>query len=174
MKMGKLINKTKQLKARLVPLFEIFIGAILLIREIHDFIVLPTMKEVDKMYGGLVDMIKYKEDTYSSLYLWILLLTTGVSYWINKKSYWIFTQILLITLFCIINFFLIGIWIVTHFNLIIIILLVLTLFLFIWLEIKIYKHNYWSEIEINNKTRYVSIILGIASCIIYFSILLLL
>ena len=168
--MGKLINKIRHFKAKLISLFEIVIGAILLIREVRDFTVLPTIAEADKMFGGIIDFVKYKENTYSLLYLWTLLLATGISYWISKKSHWIFTQILLITLFFMIEFMLIG-FLITDFNITILLLSVLLLLLFIWFEIKTNKHSYLNEMRINNKVKYTSMVLGFFSCVIYISIL---
>jgi hypothetical protein len=159
----------KHLKNRLVASLEIVIGVILLIREIRDFILLPTMTEVDKMFYDLVDFTKYRENTYHLLYLWILFLVTGISYWISKKLYWIFTQILLITLFCAIVFTLIEALIISYFSLSIVLLVVLIPFIFIW--IKTYKRSYLSEMGVNNKTKYGLIILEFFLSVIYLILL---
>lgn len=161
--------KVRYFKNRLIALLEIVIGIILLIREVRDFMVLPTVAEADKMFDGLIDFVNYKESTYHLLYLWTLLLITGISYWISKKSYWIFTQTLLITLFCAIAFIFIKALITFYFSLVFAILMALTLLIFIW--IKTYKRSYLSKMGINNKTKYVSIILGLFLSVIYLILL---
>lgn len=83
---------------RLLPYIQICSGLILLILEIRDFITLPTVKLAEELYGQLVSLIKYKDTTYWLIPLWMLLLYSGISYWINKKLYKIPT-ILFIALF---------------------------------------------------------------------------
>lgn len=81
----KSLKKVNILKT--LPYIQIALGLFLLVFEIRDFIELPTTKEVDEKWGGLVDLFKYKEDTYWLMPLWGLLLISGISYWINKKLY---------------------------------------------------------------------------------------
>jgi hypothetical protein len=147
--------------SKLVAIIELSLGVILLIREIYDFIVLPTTTEMDVMYGGLVDLYKYKENTYSLLYLWVVLLFTGISYWANRKLHWIFTQILLITLFLSVEIMYLMI-LISYVNIFLIILSIFVLLLFIFLEIRV-LHSHLETIEVSKKTKLYSIILGIFS-----------
>jgi len=158
--------KIKKNKAALIALFEILVGVILLIQEILDFISLPTMIEVDEKWGGLVDMFKYKDNTYCLLYLWTLFLFAGGSYWINRKFHWIFNQILLITLLfatfltteSILPFFL-SQFIFTSF---------FVALLFGWLEVKMHRESYMETIGIGSRIKWISVFLGIISSTIYF------
>jgi hypothetical protein len=154
---------------KLIAIIEIVCGVILLVHEIYDFITLPTTTEIDTKYGGLVDFFKYKENTYSLLYLWIVLLFTGTSYWINKKLHWTFTQISLITLFFSVEFMYLMI-LTSDVIIFLIILSIFLLFLFIFLEIRLFRHKYLETIEVTNKIKLASILLGIFSYAIYFTI----
>lgn len=55
---------------RVLSLVQIGLGLFLLMLEIRDYIILPTTEEMDNMYGGLVDLFKYKENTYFLIPLW--------------------------------------------------------------------------------------------------------
>lgn len=77
--------------------FQIILGTLLLISEVHDFIKLPTTQEADIAFGGVVDLYKYQENTYVYIYYAILMISTGLSLCIDKKSYWVANQILLVT-----------------------------------------------------------------------------
>jgi hypothetical protein len=158
--MSKLLNKNK-----IIPLIEIFTGVILLIREIYQMTVLPSIH--DSRYE-LVDFFKYKENTYSLMFVWVILLLSGFSYWINRKLYWIFTQILLITIFSIflvpfcknVDTVPIGWWIISIF----------TMLAFITIEVLLYRQKILENFNIDKKVKVTSIILGISSSIIYWII----
>jgi hypothetical protein len=76
---NRIIEKVKSNQLILFAFFELFVGTILLLLEIRDFLRLPATTEVWEN----ISLFKYKENTYSLLYLWIILLFTGCSYWIN-------------------------------------------------------------------------------------------
>ena len=80
-------------KSKTISLIQILLGAVLLTREIYHFMILPSGKE--DIMGGLVTLYKYKENTYSNIFMFTILLVTGVSFWINKRYYWVLNHILL-------------------------------------------------------------------------------
>ena len=175
--MNTIIKKIKNNQSILIASFQVIVGAILLVREIRDFIILPTTTEADEMFGGVVDLFKYKECTYSLLYLWTILLFTGVSYWINKKLHWLFNQILIITLFSLAGLWL-GLFIFFElFNrfelipfIVVFLLFIVVLLLFVWLEIKMCRKSYLETIGIGSKMKWLAVFLGILSVAIYFLI----
>jgi len=170
------IKKIKKNQSVLIAFFELILGAVLLAWEIRDFITLPSTTEMDKMYGGLVDLFKYKENTYSFLFLWTILLFAGISYWINKKLHWTFNQILSITVFFAVEFIL-GLVLLDAFVLfnpiafaVQIFLFVGTLLLFIWIEKRMFRKIYLKNLKIGSQIKWFSIVLGIISAAIYFLI----
>ncbi len=84
---------------KLIPYIEIIAGVIFLCLEIHDYRTLYSMAEADAMYGGLADFCKYKENVFCPAFFWIIVILTGLSYWKNKKIYWILTQALVFMVF---------------------------------------------------------------------------
>ena len=84
---------------KLIPFIEIIAGIIFLCLEIHDYRTLYSMAEADAMYGGLADFCKYKENVFCPAFFWIIVILTGISYWKNKKLYWILTQALVFMVF---------------------------------------------------------------------------
>ena len=167
------MNKIKKIKYNqsiLIAFLELIVGVFLLISEIRDFIRLPKTTEMYKIYGGLAEVIelfKYKENTYSLLYLWTILLFAGGSYWINLKLHWTLNQIFLMTLFFGIilrpEFFL-PFYFKTHY------LILFLLVLFVWAEIKLYNKSHIKKIGIGNRVKIFSVILGIISITIYYLI----
>ena len=164
-----IIEKAKRNQLILFAFFELIVGAILLLREIRDFIRLPKTTEMHEIYGGiaeLVDLFKYEESTYSLLYLWIMLLFAGCSYWINIKLHWIFNQILLITLFLVA--FLTPEYILSFYFSRFIATPFIVIALFIGIEIIMYRKSYLKIIGIKNIMKWLSIFLGFISSIIFF------
>lgn len=84
---------------KLVPYIEIIAGVIFLCMEIHDYHSLFSMAEADALYGGLADFCKYKENVFCPAFFWIVVILTGISYWKNKKRYWVLTQALVFMIF---------------------------------------------------------------------------
>jgi len=149
---------------QLLPFVEIVVGIIFLCFEIRDYMTLYSMAEADKLFGGLVDFYKYKESTYSQIFFWGTVILTGMSYWMNKKLYWVLTQNTIFTLFAKLGlpYILIYLAPATFF-----IVPLIYLALFIWLQIKLSKINKIETIIIDKQTKTVGIILGILSWFIY-------
>lgn len=167
------MNKWLQLKkdkTKLIPYIEIIVGIILLGFEVHDYCTLYSMNEVDAMYGGIVDFCKYKEDTYCPVFLWTILTTAGISYWINKKLYWILTQvfILLLLLKAIFPFYFIFIELS---SIVLYILPTIYITLFIAIEAKLFKMKQIASTEISFRTKSVGTIIGLLCYILYFLLL---
>jgi len=68
-----------------LPIIEISIGAILLIREIYQFNKLPSIH--DNLYGGIVDFFKYKEDSYGLMLLYSVLILAGSKQQLTVQSF---------------------------------------------------------------------------------------
>lgn len=167
-----IIDKIKSNQSVLIAFFELIVGAVLLTLEFRDFIGLLTRAEADKMFDGLVDFAKYRENTYCLLYLWSILLFTGSSYWINVKLHWVFNQILLITLLLAAMFELIvALYFTLHILSVIVCLAVLFVMLFVFLRIwnRMYRESYLKTIGIRSYwKKWFSVCLGVISSTIYF------
>lgn len=153
--------------SKIISIIQILLGTFLLTREIYHLIILPSEKE--DIMGGLVTLYKYKENTYSLIFLWILLLMTGISYWLNKKINWTLNQIFLITLMGIIVFpflttdLLLSNGLTLFYAIIIILILLGGLIL-------LNQPKNLKEISINMKDRILTVFLGILSVVIYWII----
>lgn len=153
--------------SKIISIIQILLGTVLLTREIYHLIILPSGKE--DIMGGLVTLYKYKENTYSLIFLWILLLMTGISYWLNKKINWTLNQIFLITLMGIIVFpflttdLLLSNGLTLFYAIIIILILLGGLIL-------LNQPKNLKEISINMKDRILTVFLGILSVVIYWII----
>lgn len=90
----------------LISGIQTILGLLLLILEIRDYMILPTMEEINNKYGGIVDIFKYKDDCYWLIPLWILLFISGIFYWINKKAYKILS---IIFIFAFLFIYIIGV-----------------------------------------------------------------
>ena len=71
---------------RIIAATEFLLGLILFSKEIINYFHLPTIKDVDNQFGGIVDFFKYRESCYKNLFLYSLLIITGISFWMNKKT----------------------------------------------------------------------------------------
>lgn len=149
---------------QLLPYVEIVVGIIFLCFEIRDYMTLYSMAEADKLFGGLVDFFKYKESTYSQFFFWGTVTLTGISYWVNKKLYWVLTQNTIFILFSKLGlpYILIYLAPVTVY-----IVPLIYLALFIWLQIKLSKINKIGTTVVDKQTKTVGIISGVLSWFIY-------
>ena len=77
---------------KILPITMITAGLLLLGLELVDYMNQIKVEELVKDMET-VSLLKYKEDSYIYFLLWIILLITGISFWINKKLYWSLTQI---------------------------------------------------------------------------------
>jgi hypothetical protein len=75
-------------------------GTVLLVSEIYDWVVLPSMYNNEGIYS-LITLFKYKENTYSVMFVWSLVVATGISFWFGKKINLLFYQAFLVSAFLI-------------------------------------------------------------------------
>jgi hypothetical protein len=151
---------------KILPAIEIILGIILLIREIYQMTYLPSVQ--DNLYGGLVDFAKYKENTYSLIFIWSILLITGIFSWINDKLKWISHQILIITISMIILVSMIVMIIQNQSALAAIFGLLLTGLII--LEIRLYRSDLIAKLKLDNINKMTSTILGLFNALIYWII----
>lgn len=150
---------------RIIALIEYLLGFVLLSFEIKNYLQLPTTKEIDEQFGGFVDLFQYKESCYKNLFLYSLLIITGLSFWMNKKLYWGLTQILLITLFFVV---LTNLWFTSFFHLGIGTCIgILSLIIFIYLEIKMCNPLLLQTMGISKMSKWLSFLGGGLSCVIW-------
>ena len=151
---------------RIVAVTEFLLGLILLSNEIINYAHLPTTQEINNQFGGLVEWFRYKESCYKNFFLYLLLIITGVSFWMNKRLYWGLTQVLLITLFFVI---IINLWFMSSFRLELGVCLVTLslLIIFIYLEIKMCNLLFLQTIGITKTAKYLYFFGGGLSCVIW-------
>jgi hypothetical protein len=157
--MNKYVLKT-------IAITEFLLGIALLLQEIVDYIHLSSTHTIECQFNGLVDFVKYQESCYKNLFLYLLMVFTGLSFWINKKIYWVLTQILLITLVFILTW---NLWIISsYYWLVSLFVESFLLFLFLYLEKKIGNTIFLKKIGITKTIKYVCILGCGLSCIIWF------
>ncbi len=79
----------RKINLRKVIAILIMLGAIfLLVREIIDFINLPSVSEVPET----ISLFKNKEDTHGFLYLWSIIFFAGLGLYKKNWLFWVFTQ----------------------------------------------------------------------------------
>ena len=76
------------------------LGTVLLVREIYDWIVLPSVYN-DEGFYSLIELVKYKENTYSRMLVWSMVIATGISFWFGKETNLLFYQAFLVSAFLI-------------------------------------------------------------------------
>ncbi|WP_291529218.1 hypothetical protein [Bacteroides sp. UBA939] len=150
---------------KVIAFIELVLGLFLLLREVDDYIRLPTTQEVDEKFGGIVDLFKYKESCYKNFFLYSLLTTAGLSFWINRKLHWGLTQMLLMTLWFVVImelwFMRLSNWGVSSF------LGILSLSIFIYLEIKIWNSSFAGIMKISKTAQWLFLVGGLISCSIW-------
>jgi hypothetical protein len=151
---------------KIISFIEIVLGIVLLTREIYQMTFLPSIHD-DNSYGGLIDFAKYKENTYSLIFLWLLLLLTGITGLISSKLNWIFTQSLLITIFGILS--LTAVFLGKNEPLFIGAFILISIGFFI-LEKQQYRADLLEKLEITNRTKIISILSGLLCSLIYWII----
>ena len=154
-------------RSKTISIIQILLGTVLLTREIYHFITLPSGK-VDIM-GGLVTLYKYKENTYSFIFLWTLLLMTGISHWMNRKANWTLNQIFLITLMGIIVFPFLTTDLHVSNGLTLFYVIIISLILLGGL-ILLNQPKILKGIKITMKDRILTVFLGILSVVIYWTL----
>ena len=143
-----------------------FLGAILLVREIHDWANLPSIYYDEGIYS-LITLFKYQEHTYILMSLSTCLILIGIGLWINQDIDWVFYQMLLliISLGIIIPLFYILYTSSTVVNLIAVVTFT---FLFIISQIKLYQSL--KGLGKDERQLKWSLLIGIICCIIYLSL----
>ncbi|MBS4058712.1 MAG: hypothetical protein KGZ82_15470 [Bacteroidales bacterium] len=138
-----------------LPIIEIVIGAILLIREIYQFNKLPSIH--DNLYGGLVDFFKYKEDSYGLMLLYSVLILAGLLGLKNERFKWLTNWSLLIVIsgLVIVPFILMILQ-----KEILAVLVGLLVFGLIYLIIYLNRSDLFKRLEITNKNKMISISIG--------------
>jgi hypothetical protein len=156
---------------KFIALIECIVGFFLLSSEIIDYIYLSVVQGVDKNFGGIVDLFKYKESCYKNLFLYLLVTITGISFWLNRKFCWMLTEILLITLFFVITF---NLCTISLYRLgISICLESLLLLIFIYLEMRICNSSFLQRVGISKTEKYLCFLGGGLSCAIWLTLCLL-
>lgn len=79
----------------LIPTLEIIIGLILLVRELYQMTILPSIH--DKSLE-LISFFKYKENTYSLIFVWLVVTIVGMLSLKRHKRMWISNQVLIIAI----------------------------------------------------------------------------
>lgn len=148
-----------------LPIIEIVIGAILLIREIYQFNKLPSIH--DNLYGGLVDFFKYKEDSYGLMLLYSVLILAGLLGLKNERFKWLTNWSLLIVIsgLVIVPFILMILQ-----KEILAVLVGLLVFGLIYLIIYLNRSDLFKRLEITNKNKMISISIGLFVILVYWII----
>ncbi len=161
--------KQKKDLIRFVAIVELLLGIIMLVCEICDLTCLITVAEAERLFGGSVLFVKYKENTLPFIYFGLLCIATGSSFWYRGKWHWTFTNILLIT--CVISFMLFR---VPH-----LILLRIPVIPFVLITgivssgNQMRKRGYTAAVGITHKDRIRTVLLGLLSALICWTLALL-
>ena len=149
----------------LIAILEIIVGAFFLGKELCQITSLPSNGGLDADLGS-ADIIKYREDTYGLMFLWFVLLFTGLSYWISQKLFWCMCHVLLILSLLIVggSFYF---YVSPDFPLSIILASLIILSTFILLEFKRYNSRFKLKIGVNNTHKFLAIFLGISCALFY-------
>lgn len=147
-------------KSNILPLFEILIGTILLVREIYDFFTLPSLYNDNE----LVDYSKYKEETYAFSFLWVLIILVGLVSLKNQKLKWISHQVLIIFFLAISLLLFVAIIQTQQFIIVILGILIIGLII---LEIILYRKKLRACLNITPSNVIMSIMMGILCTLIF-------
>ena len=139
-----------------LPIIEIVIGTILLIREIYQFNKLLSIH--DNLFGGLVDFFKYKEDSYGLILLYSILILAGLIGLKNERFKWLTNLSLLIVIsgLVIIPFILMILQ-----KEILAVLIGIIVFGLIYLIIYLNRSDLFKRLEVTNKNKMISISIGL-------------
>lgn len=141
----------------IIAISEIILGAYLIVCEIRNYLKMPSIYE-QGIYE-LVDFFIYKEDTYSLAFLWFVLFFSGCSYWLNKKTFWIFNQVFTIT------FFLSFVLLLRNHHISNAVYLIPLLLVFA--EVNLWRQESINSKQINYKSFVLSVVLGLIFTLIY-------
>ncbi|MFT4169631.1 MAG: hypothetical protein QM653_10990 [Dysgonomonas sp.] len=144
---------------------EVIIGLLLLVMEVSDFIRLPSVD--DYTYG--LELVKYKEYTYSRMIMYGMMVFAGISFFYNKRLYSLFTISFILSIYLKyqVDFYLTisGNNPITVYS-----LPILTTFICFVFVIKLYKNKSFIGITISRKIISSSILIGLIWFIFYTSV----
>ena len=150
---------------KLISILEISLGLILLIFEIQS--IYYRLNILNDLSYGLKQLVSYEPIQFGDLLLGIMILFTGLSYWIDKRIHWIFTQITL-------SLLLFKVWLPYYIYfgvqnpITIYIPPILFTLLIIYFEIRLLNIKSLESIVINNKIKLAGMIVSILCSILYF------
>lgn len=150
---------------KIISLIEIVLGLFMIFIEISDFIRLPSVND----YTWNLELIKYKEFTYSRILMYIILFCAGISFFINQKLYSLFTISFMLNIYLkyLVDF---SLTISGNNPITVYSLPTLATLICIILIIFFFRDKSFIGIKITNKTIYCSILISIAWSIFYASI----
>ena len=117
--------------------------------------------------GDLLIFVSTKRMYFVRHFFWIIVILTGISYWKNKKIYWILTQALVFMVFFRAMFPFYAIFIELN-PVVFYILPLLYSTVFFVVERKLFKIKQIDSVDITVKTKIMGIGIGILCTIIYF------
>jgi hypothetical protein len=91
------INHMRISKNVFIPTLEIIIGLTMLVRELYQMTVLPSVQDRTL---ELISFFKYKENTYSLIFLWSIVLIIGIVSIKNNKRMWTSNHVLIVSTLC--------------------------------------------------------------------------
>lgn len=147
---------------KLLSVIELILGLGLLTEKI--FYIYSFKKKINSLPEGLKEIICFSSMEYGDILLWLVLLLTGLSYWINKKIYWIFTKVFLVLIllkvclpYCFMSYDRISILVPPLF----------LLLLFVFIEVKLFKIKQIETVFIDYKTKISGIVVNIICSVLY-------
>ncbi|WP_216637175.1 hypothetical protein [Pontibacter akesuensis] len=88
-----MVDEARKDGLHLLSVILIIVSAAFLIRELYHWTTLPSWN--DEAYG-LISLIKYKENTYKQIFVWLVVIATGLSNWSKKGVNWFLYQSLIV------------------------------------------------------------------------------
>lgn len=150
---------------RTIAIVELALGLGLFIKELNEYIHLPTVSQVEEQFGGLVDWFKYKESCYRNFFLYFLMTLTGTSFWVNMKLYVGLTHVLFTTLFFVMAFNLYVIDLISF--LLSTFIVMLSLGGLVWLRFEMAKSSFVSVMKMSKKVQWLFFICAVLSCCLW-------
>jgi len=160
-------NRKLHFSGQKISRIEIILAILLLIREIYQFF---TLRSIYGPFNGLIrEFEKYKENTYSPIFMWIIILITGILGLKVKKRFWIWNQISLLMIFLSMIFPLIYIYF-SGWRIPVLIILIILIGLLIYIQILMNNKNLIDKYAIGLKDKIFAVSVGAIFAIIYWLI----
>ena len=160
-------NEQLQKRIKWFSIFEIVVAIILIFIEVIDYFTLISLYEADN--GFIVDYAKYKENVYSPLFMWIVVLVSGIQLIQLKKVGWTLNVSLLIMLYLCLTFPFIYMFYPTNFMLCSIGFVILTVLLILLLKL-LFKKQLLEYFGIEKSDKLFGLFIGVGLFIIYWII----